>query len=125
MRTASVEGFARRRHPSEFEVVRRDLGTVCILVVRGGVDIARARQLGSTINDALGTTPERLVIDLCDVEFVDPTGLAVLVNARRRTLRQGIELRLVCDVPSTLRVLAITQLDRALDVHRSREEALR
>ena len=96
-----------------------------MLVVRGGVDVARARQLGSAINDALGATPERLVIDLCDVEFVDSTGLAVLVNARRRTLRQGIELRLVCDVPRTLRALAITQLDRALDVHSSREDALR
>lgn len=96
-----------------------------MLAVRGEIDIGRARRLGSAINDALGANPKRLVIDLCDVAFFDSTGLAVLVHARRRTLRQGIELRIVCDVPSTLRVLEITQLDRALDVHRSRRDALR
>ena len=121
----SVDRFGRRRRPSEFEVTHRDLGTVCVRVARGEMDVARARRLGSAINEVLGRGPQRLVIDLCDVEFVDSSGLAVLVHARRRTLRQGIELRLVCDVPSTLRVLALTQLDRVFDVHRSREHALR
>lgn len=121
----SAQHSSQQGHPSGFEVSRRDLGAVCVLVVRGQVDIARARRLGSAINHALGAKPERLVIDLCDVEFPDSIGLAVLVHARRRTLRQGIELRIVCDVPSTLEALALTQLDRGLDVHRTREDALR
>jgi anti-sigma B factor antagonist len=122
---ASVDPVGPQRDPTEFEVVRRESGTVCVLVVRGEIDIARARRLGSAINEVLGTGRERLVIDLCDVEFVDSSALAVLVHARRRALRQDIELRLVCDVRSTLRVLAVTQLDRVFDIHRSREQALR
>lgn len=120
----SVDPFGPQRDPTEFEVLRRESGTVCVLVVRGDIDITRARRLGSAINGVLGTGPQRLVIDLCDVAFVDSTALAVLVHARRRALRQDIELRLVCDVASTLRVLAVTQLDRVFDVHRSRENAL-
>jgi anti-anti-sigma factor len=89
------------------------------------MDVSRARRVGSAINEVLGTGPQRLVVDLCDVEFVDSSGLAVLLHARRRTLRQGVELRVVCDVPSTLRVLSITQLDRVIDLHPSYEDALR
>lgn len=119
------ERHYQQGHPHGFEIARRDLATACVLVVHGEVDIARSRRLGSAINHALGANPKRLVIDLCDVEFVDSTGLAVLGHARRRTLRQAIELRLVCDTRSTLEMLALTQLDRALDVRRSRKDALR
>lgn len=56
------------------------------------------------------------MIDLCQLELVDASGLAVLVHARARALRQGTELKLVCDVPSTLRVLAVTRLDRAFEI---------
>ncbi len=116
---------AHQRRPSELEVTRRDLGPICLLVVRGEVDVARSRRLGSEINEALGARPRRLVIDLSDTTFVNSTGPAVLVHARRRALRAGIELRLVSDVPSALRALPLTQLDRTFDVHQTREDALR
>ena len=108
--------FGRRRYRNLVEVRWRDRGTVCVLVCRGEIDVSRARRVGGAINEVLGTGPQRLVIDLCGAEFVDSSGLAVLVHARRRALRQGVELRLVCDVPSTLRVLALTQLDRVIDL---------
>jgi len=64
------------------------------------------------------------VIDLCRVPFVDLRGLSVLLSARRRALQAGVELRVACDVKSTLRLLALARLDRDLDVHPTRAAAL-
>ncbi len=106
------------------DVTRGDDG-VAILVGHGELELRRAHRLDAAISRLLRDRPKQLVIDLCDVELVDSAGLAVLVHARRRTLRQRIRLTLVCDVPRTLRVLEITGLDRAFDIQRTREAALR
>ncbi len=109
---------------SRFEVTRRDAGSVSVLVVRGAVDLSRCRRLVAAIHEAFRDAPEQLVLDLCGIEFVDSSGLGVLVHARRRALRRGIQLKLVCNVPSALKVLSLTGLDRAFDVYPTSERAL-
>jgi anti-sigma B factor antagonist len=108
----------------ELEVIHRGTGDCSVLVVSGAVDTARCRRFDRAVTEALATKPRRLVIDLRGAQLVDSMGLAVLVDARRRALHQRIELKLVCDVPSALRVLALTGLDHAFDVHPTCEGAL-
>ncbi len=104
--------------------VEDDGGGVTVLVLAGELDIAHARRLGSAVQDVLCTGPAAIVIDICGVDFVDSTGLAVLLNARRRTLRRGIRLALACDVPSTIKLLALTRLERDFDVYPNRAAAV-
>ena len=106
------------------ELTRWYAGRSSVVAVRGAVDCNSCRRLSATIGDALDAAPARLVIDLCGVELVDSMSLAVLVDTRRRALRHGVELRLVCDVPSALQVLALTGLDRAFDIYRTNQAAL-
>jgi anti-sigma B factor antagonist len=107
------------------EVTRRGRATLSVLVVRGAIDVARCYRLSSAINEALVTARARLVIDLRRVDFVDSIGLAVLVQARRRrALRRGVELEPVCEVPSTLKVPAVTTLARSFDIPPTTESAL-
>ncbi len=101
-----------------------DVGPATVLAVQGELDIARGPALGRRINEVLHASASRLVVDLCGVEFLDSTGLAVLLNARRRTRRLGTQLKLVCNVESTLRLLRLTRLDRDFEVHATLEEAL-
>ncbi len=105
-------------------VNRLDIGPTAVLAVEGELDIAQAPAFGVSINEALRAGPPCLVIDLCEVAFLDSTGLAVLLNARRRTRRQGTKLKLVCDVESTLRLLPLTRLDRDFEVYPTLDEAL-
>jgi anti-sigma B factor antagonist len=105
-------------------VSRLDVGPATILTVRGELDIAQAPALGVCINEALRATPPCLVVDLCEVEFLDSTGLAVLLNARRRTRRLSMQLKIVCNVERTLRLLQLTRLDRDFDVYATLDEAL-
>lgn len=106
------------------EITHRRYGRDGIVAVRGALDVTRAPALGIAVHRALATKPRRLVIDLCKVDVVDFRGLAVLLSARRRSLRLGVELRLACDVPSTLRLLAFTRVDRHFEVRPSWAEAL-
>jgi anti-anti-sigma factor len=64
------------------------------------------------------------LLDLRGVELIDPGALAVLLSARRRAQRLGIALKLVCDVPHTLKVLSLTGLDRSFEIFATRESAL-
>lgn len=111
--------------PAPLDLRQARVGDTEILTVNGELDIARCPRLGVAINEVLRTRPRALVIDLCGVSFADSTALALLLNARRRTLRQRVELRLACDVPSTLRLLELTRLDREFEVYPSRRAALR
>lgn len=106
-----------------FSIERIDLADACVLVVHGDLDLVYAAKLAVAAGDALRRC-RRLVIDLRSAEFVDSSGLAALMNVKRRTTRANGELALACDVPSTLRLLATTRLDRTLDVHQTVEQAI-
>ncbi len=106
------------------DISRRDTASSCVLVVRGAIDVTGCRRLGSSISEAFAGAPARMVIDLRAAEFIDSTGLAVLVRARRQALRRSVELKLVCDAPATLKVLELTGLARSFDVYATREAAL-
>jgi anti-sigma B factor antagonist len=58
------------------------------------------------------------------VEFIDSTGLSVLLNGLRRVNRQRGRMALVCTNPTVLRLFEITRLDATFDIHPSREAAL-
>ena len=107
-----------------FSVTREDAWPTALVRVEGELDIVGAPRLGVTLSEVLRERPERLVIDLNKLEFLDSTGLAMLLNARRRAIRAGIGLSLVCDVPATLRLLEMTRLDRDFRVFPSVGAAL-
>lgn len=90
----------------------------------GELELTRAPSFGVDVSEVLREQPELVVIDLCHASFVDSAGLSVLLNARRRSVRLGIELRIACGVPTTLQTLAVTRLDRDLDVYPTLEAAL-
>jgi anti-anti-sigma factor len=100
--------------------MQRTVGRHTVLAVHGDLTHPHAPELGSAVRHALASNPQRLMIDLCDVAFVDWRGLSVPLNARRRSLRLGVELNLACDVPATLRLPASTGLDRNLDIRPTR-----
>jgi anti-anti-sigma factor len=61
--------------------VRRLDGTVEI-AIRGDVDLASAPRLWATLERTV-STGDRLVLDVSNVEFMDSSGLGVLVRAHR------------------------------------------
>ena len=96
-----------------------------VLAAAGEVHVSTAPVLAEHLQAAIGEGRTRIVLDFSDVEFIDSTGLSVLLNALRRLSRVGGALSLVCTNPTVLRLFEITRLDATFDIVATRDEALR
>jgi anti-sigma B factor antagonist len=94
------------------------------LVVRlgGELDLYNADEVRAALGDAIAQAPQRIVVDMREVEFVDSTALGVLVEARSKL--GGVTLALAAPQADARRALAVSGLDRHLPVHESVEDAL-
>ena len=109
----------------QFELLEEALDDQTHLIaVRGEVHVSTAPEFSERLNDAIATGKTGVVIDMTDVEFIDSTGLSVLLNALRRVTRQQGRMALVVTNPTVLRLFEITRLDSTFDIAPSREEAI-
>ena len=67
-----------------------------LLAVEGELDIATAPRMIAALNEAFAELAPPLVVDLSSVDFMDSTGLALLMNAHRRVRRRGQGFAIVC-----------------------------
>jgi anti-anti-sigma factor len=113
--------------PGSFEASSVELEDgVRVVAVRGELDLGTAPGLEGPLEDAVGAA-EPLLIDLTECEFIDSTGIAMIVRAWQRLANgDGTRDRLViCSATEQVRrVLEITGLELSIPVHASREEAL-
>ncbi len=95
-----------------------------VLAVRGEVDVATAPRLRERLIALVGSGEVKIVVDLESVDFLDSTGLGVLVGALKRVRTQDGDLSLVCTQARILKVFEITGLTRVFAIHRSVDEAV-
>jgi anti-sigma B factor antagonist len=96
----------------ELSMATRTVGDHTVLVVGGEVDVYTAPRLRERLVEVVEQGVRHVVVDLSRVEFLDSTGLGVLIVARRRLLPIGGTLRLVCSHERLLKIFRITALDR-------------
>jgi anti-sigma B factor antagonist len=94
-----------------------DVGGRAVIRVAGDVDIETAPSLRFAVRELLDGEHRDLVIDVSRVDFIDSTGLGVLVGALKDTQAGGGELELICTQPKMLKLLHLTGLDQAFTVH--------
>jgi len=99
------------------------LGDAYVVRLGGELDVYNATQVRKAISEAASDSPSRIVIDLGEVEFMDSTALAMLIDARRR-LNNRRAFLLAAPGLETRRALEISGLDRHFTVHESVSEAL-
>jgi anti-sigma B factor antagonist len=94
-----------------------------LLSVEGELDIATAPRMLSALNEAIAEMATPLVVDLTHVMFMDSTGLALLMNARRRVVRLGHGFAIICPKGPIARVFEIADMVGSLRVCPDRETA--
>jgi anti-sigma B factor antagonist len=94
-----------------------------LVMVEGELDIATAPRLISVLNRAVGEALRSLVVDLSEVDFMDSTGLALLINAYRRLTRRSKGFAVVCPPGPLWRVFEITDMVETLHVFPDRDSA--
>ncbi|AUH39272.1 anti-sigma factor antagonist [Streptomyces sp. CMB-StM0423] len=86
-----------------------------VLELTGEIDLAAQLDVEPYLDVITGAPAPRVIIDLRRTEFLDCSGLRLLIRARRRTGDRGGELRLVCPEGGTVhRVLRCCGLLDAL-----------
>jgi len=102
--------------------VQRSDGAV-VVALAGELDLYNAHEVRETLLACCAEGPERLIVDLSAVKFIDSTALGVLIEARTKLAnRRGFVL--AAPGFETKRALEISGLDRHFTVHDTVDEAL-
>ncbi len=94
-----------------------------VIEVGGEIDVLTAPKLREAVIDAVGRGRLNLIIDVQKVDFLDSTGLGVLVGALKRVRADGGSLDIVCTHARLLKIFEITGLDKVFGLHESVEAA--
>jgi anti-sigma B factor antagonist len=108
----------------DFDVETTEQQGASILTLRGEIDVYTAPQLRQAIVDIVDGGATRLVVDMRSVEFLDSTGLGVLVDGLRRVKTKDGSLSIVATQDKILKIFDITGLNKAFLIHDSVDEAL-
>jgi anti-sigma B factor antagonist len=107
----------------ELSLATRSISDHVVLEIGGEIDVYTAPRLRERLIEMVNSGEKHVVVDLGRVEFLDSTGLGVLVGAHRRLRAREGSLNLVCPHERLLKVFRITGLDNVFDIHSSVEEA--
>ncbi|WP_018731275.1 STAS domain-containing protein [Salinispora oceanensis] len=101
----------------ELSLATRTVGGFAVVVVGGEVDVYTAPQLRERLFELVDAGAEHVVVDLGRVDFLDSTGLGVLVGVLKRLRTAGGSFALVCDREPLLKIFRITALDQVFPLY--------
>jgi anti-sigma B factor antagonist len=107
----------------ELSLATRTVADHAVLSVGGEVDVYTAPQLRERLFELIDGGGRKVVVDLGRVDFLDSTGLGVLVGALRRLRAAGGSFGLVCDKEPLLKIFRITALDQVFPIYSSVDAA--
>ena len=102
----------------------REVGGRTIVAVGGEIDVYTAPKLRDTITELVASGAYQLVIDMTAVEFLDSTGLGVLVGGLKKVRANDGSLELICNSDRLVKIFKITGLAKVFVIHESPEAAL-
>ena len=101
---------------SPFELTIAEHGDVVHVTLRGELDISTASRLEDDLQRIEADAPRVLLIDLSRLDFMDSSGLRLLISADARAREAGRRFVLVRGNEMVQRVLRLTRLDERLDI---------
>lgn len=90
------------------------------LRLHGELDAATAPVLESGLSAAAGDGADQVILDCANLEFIDSSGLSVLVANHKRLQDKGKELIVEAAPPGALRLFEIAGIDRVLNIRNGR-----
>jgi anti-sigma B factor antagonist len=103
---------------------REAAGGRTVVEVGGEIDVYTAPKLRDKITELVGSGQRALLIDLEAVEFLDSTGLGVLVGGLKKARAADGSLELICSQDRLLKIFRITGLAKVFTIHASEDAAL-
>ena len=93
------------------------IGQTAVVTLPAEIDITNAGQVREVLLSVLNQGAVVLIADLSTTTFCDSAGVSALARTFRRADASHSEMRLVVSTPAVQRILAITGIDRLLDIY--------
>jgi anti-sigma B factor antagonist len=104
------------------EFSTRECNGQLVVCLRGELDVAAAAKVAAALVQ-VAVLARQVIVDLEGLGFIDSSGLAALVRARKHAQQAGGDLLLAAPQRQVLRVLAVTRLTEVFPVHACVEDA--
>jgi anti-sigma B factor antagonist len=109
---------------SHFRVEVRDNDRAAVVTVSGELDLASSPAFEEELDRVISSEAPVVVIDLRELEFMDSTGLSVLIRAHQRAEERGQRFGLVRGSQQVQRLLSLTGVADRLTLVDAPEELL-
>ena len=98
---------------------------VYVVRVAGEVDMAHEEELRTELRAAVAADSAGIVVDLTECEFIDSTGIRVLLLSREAQESEGDPdgLAVAASTEQILRILSVMGVDKVIPIHPTVEEA--
>jgi anti-sigma B factor antagonist len=101
----------------EFSVSQHRLGDIRVVVPKREIDFLTAPMLRVELDRAIAEGASKVVVDLCDVSFMDSSGAHALLDASKRLRALDRGFSVICVRGSISRLLEILGLGDSFAVH--------
>ena len=95
-------------HLQPFSVGVRPGGGEVVVTLYGELDLASSDVLEREVRQLRLTSGDRVAVDLSHVEFMDSTGLRLLISLRNTAKREGHRMVVVPGPPRVMRIFELT-----------------
>jgi anti-sigma B factor antagonist len=111
--------------PDHLDVHQRTVDNASVLSPRGEIDLGRAPAFRQHLTQAQRKKPQKLIVDLTGVPYMDSSGVATLVEAMQAARKGGSKL-ILCGLQSKVRsIFEIARLDMVFTIVETSDDALR
>ena len=104
--------------------VYSDSPETTVIAVSGEIDVYTAPKLREKLVSLVESGSYHLIVDMEGVEFLDSTGLGVLVGGLKRVRAHDGDIDIVCTQGRILRIFKITGLSNVFAIYDTVDDAL-
>ena len=101
----------------QFPVSQHRLGDIRVVVPKCEIDYVSAPALAAELDRAIYEGTSKVVVDLCDVSFMDSSGAHALLDASKRLRAEDRAFSVICMRGSISRLLELLGLGDRLALH--------
>lgn len=108
----------------DIQVQKEIVDGMTVLRPIGEIDLSRSPVLRHHLTAAQQSKPDRLIVDLKDVPYMDSSGVATLIEAMQNSRKHGTQL-VLCELQDKVRsIFEIARLEDVFTIVNSREDAM-
>lgn len=112
------------KQQSEFVTIDRPEQGVVVIAPSTDIDMSRSPELRTAIRQEMGSGVHKMIVDLVDVNYMDSSGLATLVEAMRNASKTETKL-VICNMHEKVSaIFEIARLDSFFSIVESRDDAI-